>query len=200
MLDKTRSAKLEDCAKSTTWVMPLRILSKFFIIIMRLNNAANIAKHRKRKTTRHPFRTIVHKIAKNLCVFVLSYRRLIREDGDHGSSLGGVDLVRLKRVDLVRRVCGTIPWKVSAADQVRHRKVDLVRYGGIAGERRSWRRRWGWTRLLPGAKECSGAPGRPQNALPGANQPTIALGGNLTKEATPIQGVAPGSRSSAFFF
>ncbi len=122
MLDKTRSAKLEDCAKSTTWVMPLRILSKFFIIIMRLNNAANIAKHRKRKTTRHPFRTIVHKIAKNLCVFVLSYRRLIREDGDHGSSLGGVDLVRLKRVDLVRRVCGTIPWKVSAADQVRHRR------------------------------------------------------------------------------
>ena len=74
--------------------MLLRILGKFFIIIMRLNNAANIAKHCKRKPPRHPFRTIVHIIAKNLCVFVLSYRRLIREDGDHGSSLGGVDLVR----------------------------------------------------------------------------------------------------------
>ena len=143
--------------------MPLRILSKFFIIIMRLNNAANIANHRKRKPPRHPFRTIVHKIAKNLCVFVLSYRRLIREDGDHGSSPG---------------------W------------VDLVRYGGITGERRSWRRRWGWTRLLPGAKECSGAPGRLEIALPGANRPSAAPGGNLTKEATPIQGVAPGSRSS----
>ena len=80
-------------------------------------------------------------------------------------SPGWVDLVRLKRVDLVRRVCGTIPWKVSAADQVRHRKVDLVRYGGITGESRSWKRRWGWTRLPPGAKGGSGAPGRPQNSI-----------------------------------
>ena len=147
--------------KSTMGSMYLRTFGKFFIICLRLIIAANIAKHCKRKPPRHPFRTIVHKIAKNLCVFVLSYRRLIRVDGDHGSSLGWVDQVRLKQVDLVRRVCGTTPWKVSAADQVRHRKVDLVRYGGITGERRSWRRRWGWTRLLPGAKECSGAPGRP---------------------------------------
>ena len=78
---------------------------------------------------------------------------------------GWVDLVQLKQVDLVRRVCGAIPWKVSAADQVRHRKVDLVRYGGITGERRSWKRRWGWVRLSPGAKGCAGAPGRPQNSI-----------------------------------
>ena len=74
--------------------MYLRTLGKFFIICLRLINAANIAKYLVLEALERAFRTIVYQKAKNLCVFIVSYRRLIsfqkgiyKKDCVHGKSM-----------------------------------------------------------------------------------------------------------------